>query len=236
MDVLAKPLTWWAVGVGLELLGWSKIKDKAGNRFPMETRLAKAAAAHESIRNLTHEQYLELLDKAYYAHDTAKKDSAKTGTNRHAICATYVAFKMQTPDATFQVDGISPFIDWAEKTVDKWLWSEMNCYSEKHWIGGVSDAGGIDKDGKTFIIDFKSSKEAYMSQFCQIGAYDLQISENGGYTPEGQKVFELRKPVDYYIVFPFGAEKPEPAFYHNPASMREMFLSCLSIYRKLPQQ
>jgi hypothetical protein len=237
VDVLARPLHWWALGIGLGELGWTKIKDpKTGKPFPMETRVEKAAVALQSLQNMTPKDYLALLDKAYYAHQKSRDKSATAGTDRHEMCARYIRIKMRPEKTDFDYIPIQSFIDWAEKNVTKWLWSEMHVYSRKHWVGGISDAGGIDKQGKLFIIDFKSAKEAYMSNFAQIGGYDLQLSENdGGFTAEGSRILTLDgKRPDYYIVFPFGAEKPQPVFYHNPADMQKFFINCLEIYRMLP--
>ena len=43
---------------------------------------------------------------------------------------------------------IGAFIKWAKANVDKFLWSEGHCYSEKYWIGGIGDGGYMTKDGK----------------------------------------------------------------------------------------
>jgi hypothetical protein len=52
------------------------------------------------------------------------------------------------------------------------------------------------------IIDFKSSKEAYVSQFIQIGGYDIAASENGIFDAQGNFLLKLERPIDGYIVFP----------------------------------
>jgi len=107
---------------------------------------------------------------------------------------------------------INPFIEWARKNVKKYLWSEVHCYSEKNWIGGISDVGIELNDGRVGIFDFKSAKEAYDSHFFQIAGYDIQISENGGFDAEGNKTFTLPKPLEFYAVIPFGAENIIPIF------------------------
>jgi hypothetical protein len=45
-------------------------------------------------------------------------------------------------------------------------------------------------DGTIAVIDFKSSKDAYPEQFWQCAGYDILVSENGGYTAEGEKLFD----------------------------------------------
>jgi hypothetical protein len=107
----------------------------------------------------------------------------------------------------------------------------MHTFSEKLWIGGVSDCGAVLKDGRTAIIDFKSSREAYASHSWQIGGYDLQVSENGGFDAQGNRVL-YPMAIHSHIVIPFGAEEPKPAHVYDTASNREAFKSALKLYKK----
>ncbi len=71
------------------------------------------------------------------------------------------------------------YTEWACQNVKRFLFTEGHCYSEKHWIGGICDAGYERLDGRFELGDHKSSREAYVSQFFQIAGYDIEISENG---------------------------------------------------------
>lgn len=236
LNVLNKPLSYWAVGIALSKLGWMKPNEKIGGKYvanKKEDRIAAVAKGLSIIKQLTPEQMLSLMDEAYKAHAVEAKDSAERGKVRHALCEDYVKAWMAGKPLP-QSEEISAFTSWAEKSVERFLWSEMNVYSKEYWIGGISDCGAVLKDGKRVIIDFKSSKEAYHSQFLQIAGYDLQISENGGFTAKGDRVMEPTG-VDGYIVFPFGAPKPEPVYYWDTKTAKDVFLSVLKIYRFLPQ-
>jgi len=246
MDILSKPLHWWAVGVSLGKLGYQKEKERQHKipegvtakplyggyyQIPREYRLKKAEEGLAIIKQLNAEQYLNLLDVAYKAHTAESKDAATKGTNRHALCEDYIKAWMSGKELPHNPE-IKSFTDWAEKNVERFLWSEMHCYSEKHWLGGITDAGFVDKQGKLSILDFKSSAEAYYGNHIQVAGYDIQISENGGYTKDGQKIFELGdKKVDYYTIFPFGAKNPQPHFRYDVDKMREGFLAALKLYR-----
>jgi hypothetical protein len=118
------------------------------------------------------------------------------------------------------------------ENVNRFLWSEMHCWSETLWLGGISDCGALLKDGRFAIIDFKSSREAYASQFWQIGGYDLQISENGGYLADGEKVLDVLKPIDIYFVIPFGAEKPEPVACGDVEGCKTAYKAALTLYKQ----
>lgn len=45
-------------------------------------------------------------------------------------------------------------------------------------------------------MDFKSSKEAYLSQFFQIEGYDIAISENGIFDADGKHIGVV-EPISY---------------------------------------
>lgn len=229
-SVIAKPLTWWASGLACEKLGWINKGNAKKGWTPKELRLQKAQEKLAEIRNLSDEQYLDLLDEAYKAHSVKLDTSAQSGTDLHAELEEYVKNQIQGKVGAYS-ERILPFITWAEENVEKFLWSEINCFSEELWVGGISDAGAKLKDSSVAIIDFKSSKEAYESQFWQCAGYDIEISENGGYDKDGNKIFELEEPITQYIIFPFGADKLEPQIRFNVDECRDAFRAEVLLYK-----
>lgn len=228
--VLSKPLTWWASGLAVEKFGWINKGNAKKGWTPKEERLQSVAEFLQRTKDYSVEEWLELCDEAYSAHSKKLDSSAKQGTDLHAELERYVKNKMANRVATYE-DKIIPFITWAEENVEEFIWSEVNCYSETLWLGGISDVGAKLKDGKTVIIDFKSSKEAYESQFIQCAGYDLQITENGGYTKNGAKILTLKDKIDGYIIVPFGAEVVEPVFRWNVEELKDAFRACLTLYK-----
>lgn len=229
-NVLAKPLTWWAAGLAVGELGWVSKKD--GDKFRTKAQRANMASEKlEEIKSMSPEEYVDLLDAGYAAHSRKLDSSATAGTDLHALAETWIKGQIDGSN-TEPHPQIMPLVNWAKKNVDKWLWSEMHCYSETLWLGGISDAGYIDKAGRVAILDIKSSKDAYISQFIQCAGYDKQITENGGYTAEGEKVFDLEgKTIDYYTIFPFGMDKPDGQSRHNNEELKEAFDSCVMLYK-----
>ena len=73
--------------------------------------------------------------------------------------------------------------------------------------------------------------EAYFDQFIQIAGYDTMISENGGFTKEGKKIFELSSPIQQYCVVPFGADELIPAFLNDVAGYKEGFKEVVKLYK-----
>ena len=231
VGIISKPLTWWAAGKAVEIFGWKNPK-----KHSPEECTETAQNALETIKTLEVGEYVQLLKKAYYAHSEAKDIAAEGGTDLHSLLESYVMDCLENNDGIPLAHNpnedkrISDFIDWSLENVEHFIASEVNTYSIKKWIGGIVDCVAKMKDGKTAIIDFKSSKEAYESQFVQVAGYDIQLREKGGYTPEGEKILKLIK-ADEYIIIPFGAKKFEPVYRYNTKQLRACFTSALRIYK-----
>lgn len=232
VGVIAKPLTWWASGLACTVFGWINKGNAKKGWVDKATRLANAISFRLKISKLSDEEYLSLLDDAYKAHSVKLDTSATAGTDLHAELERFVKNHMANRMDTYP-DQIMPFILWTEQKVEKFLWSELNCFSETLWVGGISDVGVLLKDGTVGIIDFKSSKESYDTQFIQGAGYDLQITENGGYTSDGNKVFTLPKPITFYGIIPFGADKFTVDFRYNVEELKQGFKSALCLYKIL---
>lgn len=235
MQVVAKPLTWWASGLAVAKFGW--LDPKKNSPASVKTALKEG---FDRVRALSLNDYNKLLDEAYRAHSVLLKSTAKTGTDMHEELEKYVKLCLEKDGIPVAVNdsehkAVVLFSKWAIENISKFLWSEAYCYSKEHWIGGITDCGVELKNGETGIIDFKSSKEAYPNQFWQCAGYDLQLSENGGLDKDGNLLFKLEKPIAFYAILPFGASEPEPVFEYDVAGSKEAFKSCLNIYKKLEQ-
>lgn len=112
------------------------------------------------------------------------------------------------------------FAEWAKTNVKQFLVSEGFCYSERLWVGGGLDCLYEDMEGRTVVLDFKSSKEAYSSHFLQNALYDIQITENGVFDEKGNLLLKVGE-IGYYAVFPFGAEEPKPEFWFDTVGAKQ---------------
>jgi len=232
LDVLAKPLTWWASGLAVQKLGWHP--RKVDDRYvAKDVRLNHTAGEFKRIKGMSDEEYFNLLDEAYSAHNDSKNKSAKGGTELHQKVEDWVNAKIRGESPEYDPQ-IKPLVDWAERNVQQFLWSEIHLYSTEHHLGGITDIGFMDKEGRIAILDIKSSKEAYISQFIQCAGYDIQLSENGGYSSDGEKVFDLKgHPISYYAILPFGMRYPEVQIRHDTKQLKEAFLHALALSRIL---
>lgn len=237
-NVLAKPgLTWWASGLCAERFGWTHPGNAKDGWVSKDVRIKYANETREKIDFLDDDEYLKLVDGAYRAHTTQLHSAAISGTDMHAVMERYVkACIDKNAGVPLKGSTVDPklalFVTWALSHVKRFLWSEVNCYSREYWLGGISDCGYEDLEGKVAILDFKSSKEAYTSQFWQCVGYAIQIEENGGYSPGGVKVLEPVK-IDYVAVLPFGMDKPEVKYYYNMSKGKEAVNAMLLLYKEL---
>jgi len=210
MNVLAKPLTWWASGMAVAEFGWVHPKNHTEDE-----RKQAAITALQKVHEMDYPQYQAKLDKAYRAHDTVKRETALDGTDIHAKCERYVLHCMNTnagrpiPPPPDKTGPVVVFAKWACKTVERFRWAEAHCYSEKLWVGGISDCGAklLFPGNPLAIIDFKRAKAAYFSHFVQLAGYALQIEENGLFTEAGVNIVSPLK-IGFLCVFPFGGGKP----------------------------
>ncbi len=210
------------------MLGWTHPKETS-----KDTRLAAVQVKLGEIHQMEADSFLKLLDEAYAAHTKALTKSAQKGTDLHQKLENYVKFCISNNSGKpvpAPSEFIAPFIGWAVANVDKFLWSELHTYSETLWIGGITDAGALMRDGKVAIIDFKSSKDAYPNQFWQIGGYHLQLAENGGFTATGERIVEPIK-ADQHIIIPFGAKEFTTAVVNKPEANTEAFKAALTLYK-----
>lgn len=237
-SVLAKPLTWWASGLAVAKFGWVNKGNAKSGWVSKAERLAHAIPYFLKIKSLTDDEYLNLLDEAYAAHSKKLDSSAKAGTDMHEVMESYVKRCIETNEGKpINEKSSDPklqiLIDWACHKVKRFLWSEVHCFSKDLWLGGISDCGFEDNAGKIAILDFKSSKDVYLSQFWQCVGYAIQLEENGGYTSNGEKVITLEKPIDYVAVLPFGMEKPEVQYNVDMDGGKEAVKAMVLLYKKL---
>lgn len=249
LSVLAKPLTWWASGLAVkELSGiddpsvFTRIKNKKATQKEIEDVRATVIKWLENneltFLNRDVSAYLAMLDKAYRAHSVRLADTAQAGIDLHFELERFVKNEMNGVKDTYDTK-IAPFVTWAIENVDKFLWSEGYCYSEKHMVGGISDVGAQLKDGRIGVMDFKSSKSAYSSYFFQDAGYDICISENGILDRNGNEVWRPTKMFDFYCVIPFGAPIVRPVFNDELNATcegcRGAFLASLILYKQLQE-
>lgn len=223
---IAKVLTWWAAGLAMAKFGWRD--PKKNKKEVVETA---AVEGFNRMKEISLEDYKGLLDAGYRAHSKVLNEKAEAGTDMHEELENYVKAKMRGEKYELP-EKLKSFADWSDKNVAKFLLSEAHCYSKVWWVGGVCDCLAEMKNGEIAIIDFKSTPVAYDTQAFQCAGYDIQISENGAYTKNGEKIFALPAPIRSYYVVPFGAENPVPTEFRGVEGCKEAFIGAVMIHRQ----
>ena len=225
--VIAKTLTWWAA----ELAAVTCLeKGEKIETIRQEYEVACKSPDKKKAIDALQKKY-PLFKKARFAHFERLNDSADEGTDTHSICEAYVKSVMSGSPVFPTDERVLKFVRWSEVNVKRFLWSEMYCFSERYWLGGIGDCGAEMMNGDYAILDFKSAKEVYFNNLIQVALYDIEITENGGFDKNGNKVFTLDKPITKYIIVPFGAvdlDKTMNDQLKNPHSVEKMKISSIN--------
>lgn len=122
----------------------------------------------------------EDLVNAKKAHSTFKERAGDWGTRVHNACETWAKTGELplSPDDADILPSVSNFVTFIKDNRFKILDVERNVWSKEWWIGGIFDLV-LEKDGKVYIADIKTSSGIYDSHFIQMGAYYKCILENG---------------------------------------------------------
>lgn len=227
LEIIAKPLVWWASGMCAGVFGWLNSK-----KHDLNERLVAAGEMLTNIKLMTIKEYLDLLDKAYKAHNAKKEARAKEGTDLHALAEEYVRQKMAGIEPLFVHEKLKAFVSWCDVNVKRFLFCEIHCYSEKLWVGGKTDIGFEMFNGDYVLSDIKSRDQDYFTDHVQCGGYDIQITENGeGYDKDGNVIWKMDRPFNRHAIFTLGDKFKEPIFSKSVEANKQNFIHAVGLYK-----
>ena len=168
----------------------------------------------------------EMLNEAKVAHRKKKEKAGDWGTEMHAWVEKYINFLLgknelpELPKDEIQQKQTVNFIKWVEDNKVKFIASEEHVHSKEMFTGGIIDIL-CEIDGEDWIADIKTSSGIYPEAFAQMAGYQLMLEEMEPDTKiKGHIVLNLRKDGEF-------EEKRSVSV----GEAKEMFLSCLKIYR-----
>lgn len=220
-DILAKNLVWWSAELSaVECL-------EKGEKIPTIREEYERACASDNKKKAIDElqKKYPIFKIARFAHFNKKNEKAEEGTNLHSILEDFVK------TGRIGDEKIMPFVEWFKKEVKSVLWSEGHCYSERLWLGGISDLGIELHNGQRGILDYKSSPVAYYNQFLQAAGYAIQVEENGVYDENGNLKLAAGQ-IDFIGIVPFGGTCI-PELEYNVAEFKRSFESAVQITKHL---
>jgi hypothetical protein len=237
-------LAWWAAELAaVEALSTDTFHPELRGEFEAVKKISDAKERKAAMDAL--QRKYPAFKAARFAHYNAKNEAADKGTDMHAELEKYVKACIGIGGAAVELkvaedwnEKTIAFSRWAVEHVERFLLSEAHCYSERLWVGGITDCVAKMKDGRFAVIDFKSAREAYRSMFVQTAGYIIQLEENGAVDAEGKLIISAMSPIDkitaMYIV-PFGSKNPTPVEQFDVDGFKSAFKAAVTLYKQINQ-
>ena len=112
-----------------------------------------------------------------------RDDAADAGTLAHLLVEAHIN-GTEPPDIPDNeigekaMQGYRNYCNWEENSKIEIISQEMELVSEKYQFGGCPDAVGRDSQGRTILIDWKTSSGLYIDFLTQLGGYSILWDEN----------------------------------------------------------
>lgn len=130
------------------------------------------------------------LENAKKEHSSKKTNAGAWGSRVHTACEVWCETG-KLPESIDDEDilkSVENFKEFIETNGFKVLGVERPVWSKEWWIGGIFDLV-LEKDGKVYIADIKTSSGIYDSHFIQMGGYYKCLVENDWVKDYGVKEF-----------------------------------------------
>jgi CRISPR/Cas system-associated exonuclease Cas4 (RecB family) len=132
----------------------------------------------ELIKSLTPEEYEKLLFEAKNSRSKKSDKALDSGKIAHGWIEKHIGgedFLLTNEEA---LSAVNAFLKWEKENKPEWLASELIVASTSQDFAGTLDA--VAKiNGKTYLIDFKTSKQISPEYYLQTAAYQLCLEEMG---------------------------------------------------------
>jgi CRISPR/Cas system-associated exonuclease Cas4 (RecB family) len=135
----------------------------------------------------------EIVEEAKKKWREAKEEAADIGSAAHDWIEQHIKGKNPAmPENEKVLNCVNAYLKWEKENKIKWVVNEGLVYSKKYDFVGKLDA--IAKiNGKTYLIDYKSSKGIYEEFYLQTAGYQLAYEEEHGKCIDGRILLHLGK-------------------------------------------
>ena len=133
------------------------------------------------------------LDEARTAHLKKRDKAGDLGTIVHKQLEDLLTDYRDKMGCQYDNDThecVKKVINWMSSNNIRPLELETHLHSREHWYGGIVDAI-VEKDGKKYILDFKTSGTVQTKYFYQMGAYSLAYKERTGENIDGVVIVHI---------------------------------------------
>jgi|TARA_Y100000296_G_C5176928_1_gene260642 hypothetical protein len=167
------------------------------------------------------DDFKSILEQARKAHTVKRDKAGDIGTLVHKQIEKWINGE-PIDKMTLQAQKMfRNFTNWATENKVKFLASERQVYSEKHFFAGTYDFL-CKMDGKIFLGDIKTGSRIYPEHLAQCAAYQICEEEMNETKINGHIIVNLKKD---------GTIQTKTNYDFN--GYKKMFLSALVIYRQL---
>lgn len=186
-----------------------------------ESELFKAI---EDNRTLTYESVAEMLKACDRQPDKIKEASADLGTRVHEAIDAYILGKEPVLDEESTI-GFTNFLNWLNMQGMELVSGDIPVASKRLGYGGRLDALGL-KDGRIFVLDWKTSNALREEYSLQVAAYAYAFKEMYGLPVAGATVVRF--------------DKTDPNIFEakdiDMTHALGAWLSAIALYRNMNQQ
>lgn len=147
-----------------------------------------AKEAYLDSRGRSSEEIDEIIKKKMWAHLQRSGSAKDKGTLAHDLVENfiknYIEYGEYIPEEIEDEEisnSVNRFYTWSYDNEVEFLASEVSVYSREYWFAGSFDFICIIKDGvnsKTYLGDFKTSKQIDDTYFAQGAGYVIAVEEN----------------------------------------------------------
>jgi len=160
-----------------------------------------------------------ILEEAKTEWKNISKEALNIGSEVHELIEQYIkGFKDTEPKETKPevLNAFNAFLEWEKENIEEWIECEKTIFHPVHCYAGTLDATAKLKNGKYYVIDFKTSTGFYGGYDLQIAAYRHAYEEEMYIQMDGMGILRLDKKTglpewkDYSKVY----EQKKDAFIH----------------------
>lgn len=176
-------------------------------------------------KQYTEDEKNELIEKAKKEYRWVSKKAMDIGKEIHKWVEDWInGEKPVMPTDEKVLNGVNAFLKYQKEHKVKWIVSEKLVYSKKHKYAGTLDAIGK-IDGKTYLIDFKSSTGIYDEMIFQTAGYQIAYEEESNKKLDGRMILRFGKNDGAFEVKMIDSATDDRD--------RKCFLACLTAKRTL---
>jgi hypothetical protein len=134
-----------------------------------------AERAPEYVEAKTKKAKEEIVKECKRAYKQARDKAGAHGTDVHGILDSILC-----GDSPEVPEEVKAQVDYALEAIKPYtmIANEQSVWSVDKWYAGIFDLL-LERDGKKYVADFKTSKSWHPEHFAQMAAYDMALTEMG---------------------------------------------------------